>query len=78
MKVSMERKQNVHSSNINVVSRMVSVFMAICAVFVATSLGSCVKKIRYNTSHPDLAKISLSPRLDGTGGGRSRSGKMGD
>lgn len=40
---------------------MVSVFMTICAVFVATSLGSCVKKIRYNTSHPDFAKISLSP-----------------
>lgn len=61
MKVPMERKQNVHSSNINVVSRMVSVFMTICAVFVATSLSSCLKKVHNNTSHPDFAKISLSP-----------------
>lgn len=69
MKVPMKRKQNVHSSDINVVSRMVSVFMTICAVFVATSLGSCVKKIRYNTSHPDFAKISLSPDWTARGEG---------
>lgn len=56
----MKQTKYIHSSKINAVRQTVSAVMAAFAIFVATSLTSCVKDELFNTPHPDKGAVVFS------------------
>lgn len=56
----MKQTRYGHSHNINAACKTVSAITAAFAIFVATSLTSCVKDELYDTPHPDKGAVTVT------------------